>query len=246
MKKIILLLFISFFSTICISQNVGINGTGASPNASAMLDVAATNKGILIPQVNLLSTTDVVTVPSPATSLLVYNSNATMTGGGLGYYWWNGTIWVGMNQASNQTYVAYSTAGITSGAAFTLIPGMSITLTVPAGMTGKFIIHADVGILTTSAVNPSGTDVAIYINGAWTPGSAGYKRVYLRPGTITTENNVFGNAVMDQVKTLGPGTYTFEARGWQQLTGGGTSTSTIGGASGSVLQGALVIQMSLQ
>jgi hypothetical protein len=245
MKKVLLLLFV-FLASFAKTQNVAINSTGATPNASAMLDVSSANKGILIPQVNLLSTTDIVTIPSPATSLLVYNSNAAMTGGGLGYYWWNGTIWVGMNQASNQTYVAYSTGGITSGAAFTLIPGMAITLTVPAGMTGKFIIHADVGLLTTSGVNPSGSDVAIYVNGAWTPGSAGYKRVYLRPGTINTENNVFGNAVMDQVKTLGPGTYTFDVRGWQQLTGAGTSTSTIGGASGSVLQGVLVIQMSLQ
>ncbi|MBI4931180.1 MAG: collagen-like protein [Bacteroidetes bacterium] len=76
------------------SQNVGINLTGATPNSSAGLDVDFTNKGLLIPRVSLTSTTDVITIPSPATSLLVYNTNAAMTGGGVGYWYWDGTKWV--------------------------------------------------------------------------------------------------------------------------------------------------------
>lgn len=246
MKKNLAVLFV-FATCIMFSQNVAINASGAPPNASAMLDVSSTNKGILVPRVSLLSTTDVVTIPSPAVSLMVYNQNTGMTGGGVGYYWWNGTIWVAANQSFNQTYVAYSTAGLTTGTGgFVVVPGMAITLTVPAGMTGKFIIHADVGVLTTSGTNPSGTDVEIAVNGVWTPGSAGYKRVYLRPAAINTENNVWGNATMEQVLTLGAGTYTFDVRAWQQLSGGGTSSSTVGGASGSVLQGALIVQMILQ
>jgi hypothetical protein len=245
MKKIVFCFFL-LSALIAGAQNVGVNSTGNPPNSSAMLDVDATNKGMLIPRVSLLSTTDVVTIPSPATSLLVYNSNAGMTGGGVGFYWWNGVMWVALNQAFNQTYSAYSTGGVTTNATWQTIPGMTMTFTVPAGMTGKFIIYADVGILTTSAVNPSGTDVSININGTWTAGSGGYKRVYLRPGAINTENNVFGNAVMKQVKTLSPGVYTIDVRAWQQLTGAGTSTSTVGGASGSVLQGTLIVEMILQ
>jgi hypothetical protein len=43
--------------------------------ASAMLDVSAPNKGILIPRVSLTSSLDISTVPSPVTSLLVYNTS---------------------------------------------------------------------------------------------------------------------------------------------------------------------------
>src|SRR5690606_10151437 len=40
------------------------------------------------------STTDVTTIPTPATSLLVYNTNAAMTGGAVGYWYYDGTQWV--------------------------------------------------------------------------------------------------------------------------------------------------------
>ena len=76
------------------SQNIGI-GT-SSPNNSAILDVSATSKGLLIPRVNLISFTDVVTVPNPAVGLLVYNTNAAMANGELpsstktGFYVWLG------------------------------------------------------------------------------------------------------------------------------------------------------------
>ncbi len=72
------------------AQNVGINSTAASPDASAMLDVVSTSKGLLIPRVSLSSLTDASTISSPATSLLVYNSNAALSGG-VGYYYNSGT-----------------------------------------------------------------------------------------------------------------------------------------------------------
>lgn len=81
------------------AQNIGINATGATPNVSAALDVDMNDKGLLIPRVALTSTADVVTIPTPATSLLVYNNNAAMTGGGLGFYYWNSTNWVSLTPA---------------------------------------------------------------------------------------------------------------------------------------------------
>lgn len=93
MKKNRLLILISFFFLSLINingQNVGINATGNAPDNSAMLDVSATNKGLLIPNVSLSSTTDATTIPSPATSLLVYNTNTGISGGA-GYYYNSGT-----------------------------------------------------------------------------------------------------------------------------------------------------------
>jgi hypothetical protein len=61
------------------------------------------NKGLLIPRVSLQSNVDITTIPSPATSLLVYNSNANMTNGGVGFYFWNGSEWqLSVGPAGNQ------------------------------------------------------------------------------------------------------------------------------------------------
>ncbi|PCI16310.1 MAG: hypothetical protein COB62_08025 [Piscirickettsiaceae bacterium] len=72
------------------AQNVGINATGSVPNISAGLDIDFTNKGLLIPRVALINTTDATTIASPATSLLVYNTN-TILPEGVGYYYNSGT-----------------------------------------------------------------------------------------------------------------------------------------------------------
>jgi hypothetical protein len=66
-----------------------------TPASGAILDVKATNKGFMPPRVSLTGTTDVSTIPSPATGLLVYNTNASITGGhGTGYYYYNGSAWL--------------------------------------------------------------------------------------------------------------------------------------------------------
>lgn len=92
MKKIFISLFLS---TSVYAQNVGI-GTNA-PDASAMLDITSTTRGILIPRIALSATNLAAPVTAPTTSLVVYN---TATAGVApnnvtpGYYYWNGTIWV--------------------------------------------------------------------------------------------------------------------------------------------------------
>lgn len=68
----------------------------AQNNPSAMLDVAASNKGVLVPRVSLTSTADISTIVSPATSLLVYNIATVGTppnNVSPGFYYWNGTKW---------------------------------------------------------------------------------------------------------------------------------------------------------
>jgi hypothetical protein len=62
----------SFFA----QQNVLItdNALITTPNASSLLEMNSVNKGLLIPRVALTGSTDAVTIPSPAHSLLVYNT----------------------------------------------------------------------------------------------------------------------------------------------------------------------------
>lgn len=89
------LLALPCFLALQISaQNIAVNTDGSSPNASAMFDIQSTNRGLLIPRINLISTTDQSTISSPATSLLIYNTNASISGtgaDGTGYYYNEGT-----------------------------------------------------------------------------------------------------------------------------------------------------------
>lgn len=86
-------LFTMCFLPTLYAQNIGINATASTPHASAALDINYSNMGLLIPRVALLSNTDNTTIPSPATSLLVYNT-ATATDITPGYYYWNDSKWL--------------------------------------------------------------------------------------------------------------------------------------------------------
>ena len=91
-RKLFLVLSV-FYSAISVSQ-VGV-GT-VMPNSSTMLDVEATNKGVLLPRVELSSSTDATTiVPQNEVGLLVFNTKATADIE-VGYHFWDGTKWVAM------------------------------------------------------------------------------------------------------------------------------------------------------
>jgi hypothetical protein len=98
----LLFVFIAQFS-------FGQTGIGTTtPNASAKLDVTATNKGFLPPRVTLTSTSDVSTIASPATGLIVYNTATAGTAPSNvipGYYYWNGTAWINLIGASTSSTI---------------------------------------------------------------------------------------------------------------------------------------------
>ncbi|WP_203293998.1 hypothetical protein [Luteirhabdus pelagi] len=87
---LVILLLTSFLGT----AQVGINTT--TPDPSSILDVQATNKGMLIPRVGLTSTTDVVTIQNPAEGLMVYNTTEDI-GISPGFYFWDGSDWIVFN-----------------------------------------------------------------------------------------------------------------------------------------------------
>jgi len=55
-------------------QNVSISDVSATPDASSVLDVNSTTKGLLIPRVALTATNSATPITLPAKSLLVYNT----------------------------------------------------------------------------------------------------------------------------------------------------------------------------
>jgi hypothetical protein len=90
-KKIYIISIFILATTNSFAQRVGI-GT-INPANSAQLEIASTSKGLLIPRVSLSSEKDVATVPSPAISLIVYNTNNNLPDSA-GYYYWGGAKWL--------------------------------------------------------------------------------------------------------------------------------------------------------
>ncbi len=113
MKKIFALLLYIILVNHAQAQSIAINTDGSQPNASAMLDIKSTNKGLLIPRVNLTSETDVSTIPSPVNSLLVFNTNAALPDG-VGFYFWNGNnIWSKLATVNASNNIFWGLAGNT-------------------------------------------------------------------------------------------------------------------------------------
>ena len=84
MKKIsVLIVFIMLVSTAVLAQ-VAINADGSPPDPTAMLDVSSINSGLLIPRI---STAARNLIPSPATGLLIYNTDENLFNYFDGSYW---------------------------------------------------------------------------------------------------------------------------------------------------------------
>lgn len=112
MKTKVLFLFAFLLLTIFVqAQNVAINSTGTTANASAMLDVSSTNSGVLIPRLALTGTTSAAPVTAPATSLVVYNT-ATVSDVTPGFYFWNGSAWVRFLTGASNAWNLTGNAGI--------------------------------------------------------------------------------------------------------------------------------------
>ncbi|RYY21382.1 MAG: hypothetical protein EOP41_08310, partial [Sphingobacteriaceae bacterium] len=113
--KVFACLAFILFAKTAFSQNVGISSSNNfTPDASAALDVSFTNRGLLIPRVALTASNVAGPVPSPATSLLVYNTATAGTSPNNvipGYYYWNGSAWVMLT--TNQSTNFWSTTGNT-------------------------------------------------------------------------------------------------------------------------------------
>lgn len=82
--------FILAFGLQFTHAQVGIGTT--SPQPGAILDISTTDKGILVPRVNISSLSTIAPITGGATEgLLVYNTNATT---GTGFHYWNGSVWI--------------------------------------------------------------------------------------------------------------------------------------------------------
>ena len=137
MAKMLSIIFALFFSIQLFAQT-GIGTT--SPNASAKLEIAATDKGLLIPR---LTSTQKGNISSPANGLLIYQ-----TDGVVGFYVNTGTpaspVWTRINMDWTRTGndIAYtvgnvSTTGTLTGgnSSTSSLSGFGVNINTQAGTT---------------------------------------------------------------------------------------------------------------
>ncbi len=86
----------AFLINLQVSAQVAISTDPVtSVDPSAMLDVVSTSKGVLIPRMTAAQRTDIGSLGSPATGLLVYQTDAPT-----GFYFYNGAAWVQITAGS--------------------------------------------------------------------------------------------------------------------------------------------------
>lgn len=91
----LLILLLNFLVLFASAQNVSFNENGTEPDSSAMLDISARDKGILIPR---MTSAERLAIVNPANSLFVYQ-----TDGNEGIYVYNAVsnIWQRLSYDSN-------------------------------------------------------------------------------------------------------------------------------------------------
>lgn len=156
------------------AQNVAINALGTAPDAKAILDMTATDKGVLIPRVLLNSNTDPISGTKPI-SLMVYNHGGSF--GANGFYFWNGTTWIPLKESmptgSNKQTVRHNGTAWVSSSALTN-DGTNIGI---GTSTANAKLHVYDGgesstqtNFTQSLANAGVLISTDYTNGAYTPG----------------------------------------------------------------------------
>jgi hypothetical protein len=172
--------------TIVMAQGVGVNETGASPHASAILDASSTDKGFLPPRMTTAQRNAIV---GPADGLLIFNTDTgcpNYRSNGM-WYEWCGTLPPGL-VATLDCAGAFHSGTLTSGqVAIGVSSDVAYTGGIAGPHNGQIVNSTGVTGLTAtlssgSFVNGSGV-VTYQISG--TPAASGTASFALNIGSQT-------------------------------------------------------------
>ncbi len=149
--------FFFFYALMSLNAQVAINTDGALPDNSAILDINAPDKGLLIPRVALTGTSDNTTIPSPATGLMIYNTQTT-SDVVEGFYYYDGSQW---QRLGNKAY--HFENGLTDNGSGTVRFGgyLSQNTTLTFGFNNLAFNMDNTGQFT---IQSAGTDMVIFEN----------------------------------------------------------------------------------
>ena len=226
--KLVLIVFLMCLINSKSNAQLGI-GTNA-PNASAVLDVATTNKGLLIPR---MTNAQKNAISNPATGLTVYCTDCEAAGL-LNIF--NGTNWVNLN-GNISNYPSITTTAISSITTTSASSGGNLTSIGTSNVTARGVCWNTSPNPTTanSKVNISGT---ITSAGSFTSSLTGltatttyYVRAYATNGSGTSYGEEFSFTTATPVPLAG--SYSFNGTNqYLSLTTGltfGTGAFTVEG-----------------
>lgn len=150
MKKIFSFLFVNII-LLQINAQTGIGTT--TPDASAKLEVAATNKGFLPPRVALTASNSASPISSPASGLLVYNTATAGTSPNNvipGYYYWNGSVWINVIGSSTSGSITGNGTSSTLSNFSTVINDQTTSYTLTNADNGKIITFNSASAVTVT------------------------------------------------------------------------------------------------
>ncbi len=212
-NKFIILILLLFYLTVGYSQNnVGI-GT-ITPDSNAILEMQATDKGILIPRMSSIQRNNMSSSLLPTQKgLLVFDNDST------NFFFWNGYMWQSIGCGAMgpqgppgtcdvQLYGVNSTHVASTLTTYTLIPDLTQTITLTD--TAKLDIHTTGGFHTGIYVFGPSIYVSIFCNNTILPYSSQY---YVLAD---------GGWSIASIHTFPPGTYTFDVRAHTTIGYGAT------------------------
>jgi hypothetical protein len=219
MKKIyyILTLLLCVYVQTANAQ-MGVNSTGAVPNAAAMLDVRSSDKGFLMPR---LTTTQRNAMPAITDGLMIYNVTTAEIEVYRGLFGWQKASRMGVPFSVSGSDVSGIVQGYNTGAGSGLLgsgisgPGVYGTSSTSAGVSG----NGDKGVFgngTTFGVYGSSLGTGVFGE------TNSYRGVWGRG--LTTGDGVYGDAIS------GKGVYGL-------ATGSGTGVYGNATAGGTGVQG---------
>jgi hypothetical protein len=222
--SLLILVFISGITVSVIGQSMGIGSSAITPDPSSILELRTISKGLLIPRMSLANKN---AISSPATGLLVYQTDATS-----GFYYYGGSSWLYVSsggESGGLIKISYlKTAG--SGV-FTPNPSTTKMRVICVGGGG-----AGGGTpndkYSTSGGGAAGAIVESYLTSI--SSSYNYSVAAAKPGSSNAAGNSGNNTTFSSV--IGSGTTSLTAYG-----GGGGGYRSTGSTKIAVAGGAGVL-----
>lgn len=211
-----------------MNAQVGIGTT--APNASSELEIASplNDKGVLIPRMTQAQRN---LIASPATSLLIYQTDNTP-----GFYYYNGTIWVGITAGASTDWTLLGNAGTTSATNFF---GTTDDNDI---VFKRFNVRA--GFIGNPNTSTGNRNTSFGANTLLTPSATGIRNVAIGTNVLPTNNNgnlnvaigessMFTNTNGTNNTAVGAGSLYSSQLGVANTAIGRNALTTLNGISGS-------------
>ena len=152
MKKLLVILAVIITFSLSVNAQVGVGV--ASPDASAMLDVTSTTKGLLAPR---MTAAQRAAIGTPATGLVVYQTDGTT-----GFYYYTGAAWVVLINGTD-ALPAVNGSAVTNLNASNLASGTVPTARLGSGTASSATYLRGDGTWSTPATGGSGLSAFGYV-----------------------------------------------------------------------------------